>query len=88
MQAYLDGSILNLPMGPYLKAYGLDIGQAFMDYLEWVINTRNRAIYKRIQSPPILTLSKLGFPNESQGPVIKTSHYKTLKEEIIKRGRS
>lgn len=88
MEAYLDGSILNLPMGPYLKAYGLDIGQAFMDDLEWVINTRNRAIYKRIQSPPILTLSKLGFPNESQRPVIKTSHYKTLKEEIIKRGRS
>ena len=84
LQAYLDNSILDLPMGPYLKAYGLDDSKAFIADLEWIINTKNRAVYKRLQSPPILTLSKRNFDNEVQGRDMRSFEYQMLVNSILK----
>lgn len=86
MRMYLDGSIYDEPIGTYLKFYHLDDSIAFIDDLEWVINTMHTATYKRIQLPPLIKLSKLSFGSdyqESQLPNTKTTEYKILKERIL-----
>lgn len=87
MEAYLDGSIYNLPMGPYMETYNLNQPQKFIEDLEWVTRNMVSAAYKRIQAPPVLMLSTSAFgwsKRESQLPNTKTLRYQTLKAEILK----
>lgn len=83
MLQYLDGSIYNTKMGSYLKGYGLDHAEVFINDLEWVINTMNIAKYKRKQSPPLLVLSDNSFNDESQGPLFYSKKYQSIKDKIL-----
>lgn len=85
LASYLDGTVFKTQMGLYMNAYGLDKPELFIDDLEWVLRTMNTAKYKRVQTPPILTLSHNSFGNESQGSIIKSETYNKLVKEILKK---
>jgi len=82
LSMYLDQSIYETEMGRFLKAYNLS-DEAFIEDLEWVVRQLNTAIYKRIQTPPILKVSTLGFSPEAQLPLFTTDQYNRLKEKIL-----
>lgn len=87
---YLDGELcqrLSIPE-TLLKRYGLDDPRVFVDDLEWVTGNIQRAVYKRIQSPPIIILSKscYGYDiRESQLPVYYTDSYNELKKRLLEK---
>lgn len=83
LESYLDGSILNTDHGRYLESYGLLDPKLFLEDLEWLTGTMNTAKYKRIQSPPMLTLSKTSFYNETQGRIRKTYQAEQLIKKIM-----
>ncbi len=92
MKQYLDGSLLqDETFGKWLKFYGLTNPQAFIDDLEWVLRLFQRAIFKRIQLPPLLTVSKGAFGNdlkEAQIQVEFTDEYQKLKQQILQMDHS
>lgn len=87
MKQYLDGSLMQDPVfGKWLTFYGLTTPQAFIDDLEWVLRLLQRSVFKRIQLPPLITVSKGAFGNdlkESQIQVEATAQYQYLKEQIL-----
>lgn len=81
LQAYYDTSIYTMELGRYLKAYGLDNGKAFVEDLKWVIRTMNTATFKRIQMPPIVSITNEAYGiayRESQLPLHYTEKQKAL----------
>lgn len=86
MQSYLDGSIYESEMGKWIRYYNLSKGEDFINDLEWLLKTMYLAVFKRIQMPPIVMLSRGAFGSdyrESQLGFIQTEKYKELKEKII-----
>ncbi len=84
LEMYLDGSIYETDFGRYMKHFGLDDAKSFMEDFEWLIRTVNGASFKRLQTPPILRVSKQGFGFENQSSIYKTQKYEDLKSKIIK----
>lgn len=87
LQSYLDQTIYDTPMGSFLKSYGLDDGNAFVDDLAWVVKTMRRATYKRLQTPPIIAVSDTAFGTiyrESQLPMVYTEKQAALMSQIRK----
>ncbi len=85
-ESYLDGSLLNSEMGQWIKYYGLDDPKKFIDDLEWVLSTMKKAVFKRLQMPPIVLVSRGSFGNdfrESQINTIPSMKYMDLKEKIL-----
>lgn len=84
---YLDGSITHSEIGKWLHYYGLDKDpQAFIHDLEWVLNQLHRSVFKRIQMPPIVTISdgSFGFDyRENQTSYENTETFEKLKRKII-----
>lgn len=75
LESYCDGSLASSDMGKYLNAYGLSDGKAFIEDLKWVLKTMNTAVYKRIQMPPIVSISDEAYGiayRESQMPLTFT----------------
>lgn len=89
MQEYLDGSIYQRhPLGEWLKYYHLDDGEAFIKDLEWVLRQLRISVFKRIQMPPIITISRGAFGldfRENQMNLQQTSKYIELREAILKK---
>ncbi len=86
MQSYLDNSIYDTPIGKWITYYKLNDGYAFIEDLEWFLKTLYFAVFKRIQMPPILLLSRGAFGNdyrESQLGFIQTQMYQDLKQAIL-----
>lgn len=86
LKVYESKAIYNTQLGTWLKVYGLEDPKAFIEDLEWVVNTMTINTYKRIQFPPILTVSTKAFGmdyRESQRPVLQTQEYNRLKEAIL-----
>jgi NAD+ synthase (glutamine-hydrolysing) len=87
---YHDGQLaerLRIP-GRLLTRYGLEDPRTFVADLEWVVTAMQRAVFKRIQAPPIIILSKgsYGFDiRESQLPTCWTTRYRELKEKVLAR---
>ena len=85
---YLEGRLaehLGIPER-LLTRYGLDDPEKFVADLEWVVTSIQRAVFKRIQAPPIIILSKgsYGFDiRESQLPACWTARYRALKEKVL-----
>lgn len=70
------------------KKYHLDESNVFIEDLEWVVKSMQRAVFKRIQSPPIIILSKGAYGydiRESQLQVSMTSRYIKMREQILKK---
>ena len=87
MQSYLDKSIYETEIGKWVKYYGLDKDpKAFINDLEWVLNTFNRNVFKRYQTPPVVMISRGAFGNdfrESQMNSDKTDYYLELRTKIL-----
>jgi NAD+ synthase (glutamine-hydrolysing) len=68
--------------------YGIQNPEKFIEHIEWFFGKFYANIFKRIQSPPVLVLSKSAFGGdyrESQYKYEFTQLYKKLKEKILKR---
>lgn len=86
MKQYLDGSIYETELGNWIKYYGLDDSKAFIEDLEWILKQIRLSVYKRIQMPPIVTISQgsFGFDyRESQINYEQGSEYEELKTMIL-----
>jgi NAD+ synthase (glutamine-hydrolysing) len=90
---YLEGSISFCShMGlseKIFRLYGLDDAENFVQDLEWFIATMRKAVFKRIQSPPVILLSKTAFGfdlRESQLPYEPTKKFLELKSQILEGG--
>ena len=69
-----------------MKYYGLLDPVAFIKDLEWVVRTLKLATFKRVQSPPVIKVSKRSFGFdylEYQGPNIYSDAYIELKNELL-----
>ncbi|MDH6366330.1 MULTISPECIES: NAD(+) synthase [unclassified Breznakia] len=88
LENYLDGSIYDEEIGKWIRYYHLDDGKAFIEDLEWFLKQIANSVFKRIQMPPIVSLSRGAFGNdyrEAQLGVIQSKRYQELKEKILLR---
>ncbi|MGL5977396.1 MAG: NAD(+) synthase [Erysipelotrichaceae bacterium] len=86
MESYLDDSIYETSLGRWIRYYGLDDPSAFISDLEWVLRQIKISVFKRIQMPPILTVSSgaFGFDyRESQIDYDMGGAYQALREQIL-----
>lgn len=86
MQEYLDGSIYQSELGKWVRYYGLDDPKKFIEDLEWILNKFHLGVFKRLQTPPIVMVSRGCFGNdfrENQGQYEKSTKYLELKEAIL-----
>lgn len=88
LEWYCEGAICeNLEISEQLfKKYDLGNPSAFIADLEWVVNSMQRAVFKRVQAPPIIILSKGSYGydiRESQLQVHFTDNYLKLKNRIL-----
>ncbi len=63
-QMYYSGELSQSETGMWLKYYGLDDEKSFLEDLEWFVSTIQKAVFKRIQMPPIVLISKGGFGSD------------------------
>lgn len=66
--------------------YKLDNPEVFINDLEWFVKTSRTNIFKRIQCPPIILLTRTAFGydlRESQFPWKVTAKYESLKKELL-----
>ncbi|MDP2813216.1 MAG: NAD(+) synthase [Erysipelotrichaceae bacterium] len=86
MEDYLSGNIFETEAGRFMKFYGLDDPQKFIDDLLWVLNSIQNSVYKRIQMPPIIMVSRGSFGQdyrESQVRFQYSDKFNDLKSQII-----
>lgn len=87
MECFLDGSIYETDMGKWIHYYHLEKGDAFIQDLEWLLKTIANAVFKRIQMPPIVLVSRGAYGSdyrEAQLGFVQSDKYKHLKAEILK----
>lgn len=87
VRAYESGELQkDSRFGPWLSYYGLDVNPAaFFEDLEWVLHQMQISIFKRIQMPPILTVSRGAFGldfRESQMRVAYSEEYQKIRERL------
>ncbi len=88
MESYLDGTLLNGEMGKWLRYYKLDDASSFIKDLQWIRNTLKSNVFKRMQTPPVVMISRGAFGSdyrEVQLPVTDSEQYLSLKEKILNR---
>ena len=69
LEQYAASRLLDTDAARWVKRYGLDDPKAFAEDFEWVMGSMQRAAFKRIQAPPVLTLASKASvlaPQESQ----------------------
>jgi NAD+ synthase (glutamine-hydrolysing) len=72
-----------------LRRYWLESPAAYIQDLEWFMGLFERAVFKRIQAPPIIIMSKGSFGydiRESQLGVYYTRKYREIKAELLAKG--
>ena len=86
MQQYLDKSIYETELDKWIRYYGLDDPQKFIEDLEWVLQKFQLGVFKRLQTPPIVMVSRGCFGSdfrENQVSYEKSNTYLALKEAIL-----
>ena len=86
MRAYLKNKLADTEAGKWIRYYGLEDPQAFIEDLEWVLRQMRISVFKRIQMPPNITLSRgsFGFDfRENQAIYEQTDSYRALKQQIL-----
>jgi NAD+ synthase (glutamine-hydrolysing) len=86
MDLYLSGKWREMPVAKWFYHYGMDKPAAFIEDLEWFMGLWTRSVFKRIQFPPILTISRGAFGNdfrESQLSDYRSPAYETKKTAIL-----
>lgn len=75
--------------GKWLRFYGLDLDpRAFFEDLEWILKQMRISVFKRVQMPPILTVSKGAFGNdfrECQINIELSEEYLDIRERLLGR---
>lgn len=66
----LDGEVKGL-----LKHYGLDKKEAFFEDLKWFITNLDGSVFKRIQMPPIVAISRGAFGNDYRETQARIEQY-------------
>ena len=87
MEDYLSGKLMHSSMGRWLKYYHLDNGKNFIEDLEWVLRQMRVSIFKRVQSVPVVMVSKRAYgtnTQEVQGIFDVSERYAKLKEAILR----
>lgn len=85
MREYYSGTISETPFAKWISFYHLT-PRAFIEDLEWVLRTMQNAVFKRIQAPPIVMVSRgsFGFDfRENQMILEQSDEYRILREKII-----
>jgi len=86
LKAYASGQWQTWPIAEWMRAYGLDDPRVFVDDYLWFTKSWHQAVFKRIQFPPIVLLSRgaFGFDyRESQLVYEQTAEEKQLIEAIL-----
>lgn len=86
MQKYLDQTIYETNLGKWIKYYGLDDPKLFIEDLEWILNKFELGVFKRLQTPPIVMVSRGCFGSdfrENQSKYEKSTTYLKLREAIL-----
>lgn len=86
LEDYLDGSIMESELGKWLRYYHLEEPTAFIEDLEWVLAKFSAGVFKRLQTPPIVMVSRGAFGSdfrENQMKVEKSHRYLQLKQQIL-----
>ena len=86
MQQYLDKSIYDTELGKWIRYYGLDDPHKFIEDLEWVLQKFQSGVFKRLQTPPIVMVSRGCFGSdfrENQVNYQKSNAYLSLKDAIL-----
>lgn len=87
MKQYLSRSIYKTEIGRWIKYYGLDDPEAFIEDVEWIRKNMQRNIFKRVQAPPVIAVTDYAFGStryETQGRIDNGIEYEKLKQEILK----
>lgn len=63
-KSYYDGSLFETEVGAWLIHYGLDDSLKFEADLDWVLKGMERAVFKRIQMPPVVLISRGAFGSD------------------------
>lgn len=88
MQWYIEGTLernLNIS-AELIKRWGIDEPRIFVKDLEWFAGCIDKSVYKRVQAPPIIILSKSAYGydiRESQLPLRFTAKHQELKQKIL-----
>jgi NAD+ synthase (glutamine-hydrolysing) len=85
---YMDGTIvkkLGMRDDELLRA-GLDTPIKFVENLEWFTKQKETTVFKRVQTPPGIIVSKTAFGfdlRESMLPYVQTEKYKEIKAQLL-----
>ncbi len=89
LDLYESGEWENLEVSDTMKSYGLDNPKLFINDLKWFMRAFHLAIFKRIQFPPIIAVSRAAFGydyRESQIPYLENDMIKAQIERILEKG--
>lgn len=90
MEEYLEGTLFKQPIAQWLNYYGLDNPIHFISDLNWFIDTLNKAAFKRIQMPPIVSITQGSFGLdycEVQARFERTAYFQVLEQKILEMGK-
>ena len=85
MERYLEDRLAGTEVGTWVRFYGLDDPDAFINDLEWVLRSIRTAAFKRIQAPPAIRVASpasIAAPPEVQGAIELSQRFKDLRERI------
>lgn len=89
MQWWLDGVLAEkLQISPKLiTKYGMDNGKEFVEDLKWLFSRMRAAVFKRVQSVPIIVLTKTAFGYDLREAILPKFQWadksKILEEKIL-----
>ena len=84
---YLDDRLRSSEVARWVSYYGLDDPREFLADFDWVMKSIRRSAFKRIQSPPVITVASaasIARLPEVQGAVEPSARYRELHARIAK----
>ena len=89
LRAFLSGELhtrLGIPVALMVR-WGVHVPKAFVEDLEWFTGLLRRAVFKRIQAPPIIVTSTGAFGYDFREALVTlrpSAAYLRLREEVLK----
>ena len=84
LRMYLSGEWRKTEIASWMIYYGLDHPKKFVDDTRWFIKSWHSAIFKRIQFPPVVTVSRGSFGYDYRGSQIPYMGDHGVKKQIYK----
>ncbi len=91
LEIYLNDQWQSLEIAPWMRYYKLDEPKNFVEDIQWFMRAWHFAVFKRIQFPPVVTVSRGSFGydyRESQLPTVNDSTVEALLKRILEKGES